>query len=92
MSNEAKEHWRDNTNWFRDKQGRLWCSTCDSEVFGGLCECYEAKEHNCGHNLVDWDGDGNCITCARDKIADPLGDMFEAMGVDVIDVTPKEVK
>ena len=50
----------------------------------------ETKEHNCGHNLVDWDGDGNCITCARDKIADPLGDMFEAMGVDVIDVTPKE--
>ena len=50
----------------------------------------EAKEHNCGHNLVDWDGDGNCITCARDKVADPLGDMLEAMGVDVIDVTPKE--
>ena len=50
----------------------------------------ETKEHNCGHNLVDWDGDGNCITCARDKIADPLGDMFEEMGVDVIDVTPKE--
>ena len=50
----------------------------------------EAKEHNCGHNLVDRDGNGNCITCARDKIADPLGDMFEAMGVDVIDVTPKE--
>ena len=50
----------------------------------------ETKEHNCGHNLVDWDGDGNCITCARDKVADPLGDMLEAMGVDVIDVTPKE--
>ena len=42
----------------------------------------------CGHNLIDWDGNGNCITCTRDKIADPLGDMFEAMGVTVVDHTP----
>jgi hypothetical protein len=44
----------------------------------------------CGHIAPDFDGHGNCITCARDKIADPLGDMFEAMGVKVVDVTPKD--
>lgn len=44
----------------------------------------------CGHIAPDFDGHGNCITCARDKIANPLGDMFEAMGVKVVDITPRD--
>lgn len=48
------------------------------------------KCKNCDATAPDWSGNGLCITCARDEVADPLGDMFEAMGVDVIDVTPKE--
>lgn len=42
------------------------------------------SELKCGHTAPDWNGDGDCITCARDKV---LGNQSELMK-NLIELSP----
>ncbi|WP_160665122.1 hypothetical protein [Pseudarthrobacter sp. ATCC 49987] len=44
----------------------------------------------CGHHGLNWDGEGNCITCARDKVDN--SNLHEIVGIKTSQYEDKELR
>lgn len=66
-------------NFYRDTQGRLMCSGCNTEVFGGICKCSNPT-HSVDHKLHDSVGlspvDGE-ITMSKQPDEELLGGLSD---------------